>query len=88
MARLAVLGGTGYTGGHIVAKAVRAGHHVTSYSRTAPSEPVDEVTYRTGSLTDAAIREHAVAGADVVIGALAPRGELEGSVAKIGGSQR
>ena len=83
MARLAVLGGTGYTGGHIVAKAVRAGHHVTSYSRTAPSEPVDEVTYRTGSLTDAAIREHAVAGADVVIGALAPRGELEDSLAGV-----
>ena len=83
MARLAVLGGTGYTGGHIVAKAVRAGHHVTSYSRTAPSEPVDEVTYRTGSLTDAAIREHAVAGADAVIGALAPRGELEDSLAGV-----
>ena len=83
MARLAVLGGTGYTGGHIVAKAVRAGHHVTSYSRTAPSEPVDEVTYRTGSLTDAAIREHAGAGAVVVMGALAPGGVLEDSRAGV-----
>ncbi|HWH26490.1 MAG TPA: NAD(P)H-binding protein [Pseudolysinimonas sp.] len=76
MTRITVLGGTGYTGANIVQKAVEAGHTVTSYSRNEPTAPVAGVTYETGSLQNAAVRQQAVANADVVIAALAPRGEL------------
>ncbi|QTE30143.1 NAD(P)-dependent oxidoreductase [Pengzhenrongella sicca] len=77
MARIVVLGGTGYTGSHLVRAAAARGHEVTSYSRTAPAAPVAGVRYETGSMTDEAERERAVAGADVVVAALAPRGALE-----------
>ena len=78
--KITVLGGTGYTGGNIVREAASRGHEVTSFSRTAPTEPIDGVTYVEGSLLDDGVRAQAVAGADVVIGAIAPRGELEGEV--------
>jgi putative NADH-flavin reductase len=80
MANIAILGGTGYTGGNIAAEAAARGHSVTSYSRTLPEQPVDGVDYRTGDLQDAATITRAVSGADVVVGALAPRGELEGKL--------
>lgn len=75
MSRITVLGGTGYTGSNIVREAAARGHHVTSFSRNAPAEAVDGVTYLTGSVRDEL--PTLVADADVVIGALAPRGELE-----------
>lgn len=80
MARIKVLGGTGYAGGSIVREAARRGHQVTSYSRNAPAEPVEGVTYVTGDATDAALLQQVVADADVVIEALAPRGPLAGAV--------
>jgi len=80
MSTITVLGGTGYTGGHIVAEAVSRGHDVTSYSRRPAAEPVDGATYRFGEAADAA---DIVAGSDIIVAALAPRGELEGELAGI-----
>lgn len=81
MARIAVFGGTGFAGGHIVENAAGRGHEVISYSRTTPDATVDGVEYRTGSIADEATAQQAVADADVVISAVAPRGEMEGRVA-------
>lgn len=80
MTRITVLGGTGYTGGNIAREAARRGHTVRSVSRTAPAEPVEGITTTTGSLLDEDVRAAAVAGADVVVAALAPRGDLEGQI--------
>jgi hypothetical protein len=76
MARIAVLGGTGYTGANIVAEAAKRGHHVTAYSRTAPTEPVAGVHYVQASMLEEGALAAAVAGQDVVVEALAPRGDL------------
>ncbi|MHC5794882.1 NAD(P)-dependent oxidoreductase [Lacisediminihabitans sp. FW035] len=75
MSRITVLGGTGYTGANIVREAVARGHDVTSFSRNAPAEPIAGVHYRTGSIHDELAG--LVSSADVLVGALAPRGELE-----------
>jgi uncharacterized protein len=79
MARISVLGGTGYAGSAVVREAARRGHDVTAFSRTAPQEPVPGVTYVTGSAQDVAILEQAAA-ADVVFEALSPRGDMVGKV--------
>lgn len=80
MARISVLGGTGYGGSHIVREAARRGHHVTSYSRSTPAEPIDGVTYVTGSVLDDHLLQQSVTDVDVVFDALSPRGELEGKL--------
>lgn len=83
MAKITVLGGTGYTGGNIVREALAQGHEVVSYSRRLPDTPLEGVQYKTGSLLDDAVRQQAVQGSDVVIGALSPRGELESTIAGV-----
>ncbi|MGC8107635.1 NAD-dependent epimerase/dehydratase family protein, partial [Salmonella enterica] len=40
MTRIAVIGGTGYAGSHIVTEAVRRGHTVVSVARSVPAERV------------------------------------------------
>ncbi|MFD2093812.1 NAD(P)-dependent oxidoreductase [Blastococcus deserti] len=80
MARISVFGGTGYTGSNIVAEAVQRGHTVTSVSRNEPEQRIDGVDHLEGSLLDADTREKALAGADVVVVAVAPRGNMAGSV--------
>ena len=80
MARITVLGGTGYGGGAVVGEAARRGHTVTSYSRRSPEQPVDGVTYVTGSLLDADLLARSVADTDVVFEALSPRGDMQGKV--------
>jgi len=80
MTRIAVLGGTGYTGEHVVREAAARGHEVTAYSRHAPERPIEGVRYVQASATDAAALADAVAGQDVVVEALSPRGELAGRV--------
>ena len=80
MARISVFGGTGYTGSHIIAEAVKRGHTVTSVSRNVPAQRVDGVDYLEGSLLDADTREKALVGADVAVVAVAPRGDMAGSV--------
>ena len=76
MSRITVVGGTGYAGSAIAAEAAGRGHGVTSFSRSRPSDPVPGVTYVQGEATDEAALSSAVTGADVVVGALAPRGPL------------
>jgi len=76
MARITVIGGTGYAGASIVREAAARGHEVTAYSRTAPAEPVPGVRYEQGSMLDDEVRARAVERADVVVSALSPRGEL------------
>jgi putative NADH-flavin reductase len=80
MARISVLGGTGYGGGAVVREAARRGHAVTSYSRRPPEQPVDGVTYVTGSLLEPDLLAQSVADADVVFEALSPRGDMQGRV--------
>ncbi|MFI5931472.1 NAD(P)-dependent oxidoreductase [Actinoplanes sp. NPDC051494] len=77
--RIIVLGGTGYAGSAIVAEAAGRGHQVTSFSRTLPEVRVPGVTYVQGDAGDEADLSSVIAGADVVVGALAPRGPLANS---------
>jgi putative NADH-flavin reductase len=74
MARITILGGTGYTGSNIAREAVARGHEVTSFSRSVPTTRLEGVTYRTGVLENELAT--LVSDTDVVVGALAPRGEL------------
>lgn len=83
MARITVVGGTGYAGSHIVREAVSRGHQVTSISRNAPAEPVPGAAYVTGDVFDTAVLERAVTDTDVVIETLSPRGELEGKLVDV-----
>lgn len=80
MARITVLGGTGYGGGAVVREAARRGHEVVAVSRTAPERPVPGVTQVTGSVLDPDVLGPVVAGADVVFEALSPRGDMAGKV--------
>jgi len=80
MARVKVLGGTGYGGEAVVREAARRGHTVTSYSRRPPAEPVDGVDYVHGSLLDRDLLAQSVRDADVVFEALSPRGDMQGEV--------
>lgn len=70
MARIVIFGGTGYTGGNIAREAVKRGHQVVSYSRSAPTEPDHGVDYLTGSMADPAVVEAAADGADQLVVAL------------------
>ena len=67
MATLVIFGGTGFAGSRIAREAVARGHQVTSYSRHEPAEPIDGVTYRTGSLADSAVVAAAIRGADDLV---------------------
>jgi len=78
MSRIIVIGGTGYAGSAIVAEAAARGHEVTALSRSLPADHVPGVKYVQGDATDEAALSSAVSGADVVVGALAPRGPLTG----------
>jgi len=80
MARIVVLGGTGYAGRHIVAEAVSRGHEVVSVSRSEPSNPVDGARNVQGSVLDLASLGDVFDGADAVVSALSPRGDMENSV--------
>jgi putative NADH-flavin reductase len=77
MSKILIIGGTGFTGGNIAREAVGRGHTVTSFSRTAPADPVDTVDYVHGDADDAT---RLVADHDVVVATLAPRGDTAGRV--------
>jgi putative NADH-flavin reductase len=79
---ITVVGGTGYAGAAIVDEAAGRGHEVTSLSRSVPAAPVDGVRYVQGEVLDGDALATAVRGADVVVGALSPRGALEGRLAE------
>ena len=80
MARITVLGGSGYAGAALVAEARKRGHEVTSVSRSAPTAPVDGVDHVEGSVLDADVLDRVVEGRDVVVSALSPRGDMVGKV--------
>jgi putative NADH-flavin reductase len=80
MARIAVLGGTGYTGGSIAREAASRGHQVTAYSRHAPDAPIDGVHHIQASMLEEGAVAAALAGQDVLVEAMAPRGELAGQL--------
>lgn len=77
--KIIVIGGTGYAGSAIVREAAKRGHVVTSVSRSAPAAPIEDVRYLAASVADAGA---AVAGADVVVGALSPRGDNVGTLTR------
>lgn len=77
MTAIAVVGGTGYAGAAIVAEAARRGHTVTAISRTAPGTQAEGVEYVTGDLTRSVPD---IAGAEVVVAALSPRGDNAGKL--------
>ncbi len=80
MARVVVLGGTGYAGAHIVAEAAARGHDVVSVARKAPADPVPGVTYVEGSVLDLDALGDVLAGADFVVSAHSPRGDMSDRV--------
>jgi hypothetical protein len=76
---ITVIGATGYA---IAQEAARRGHQVTGVSRTAPAgSQGGPVTWVTGSVLDPHVQERAFTGADVVVAALSPRGDMAGQVA-------
>jgi putative NADH-flavin reductase len=73
--RIALLGGTGRIGGHVLSWALDAGHEVTALARDPRSLPAAAgVTVIAGQATDAAAVAELAAGADAVVSALGPRG--------------
>lgn len=85
MSKIVILGGTGYAGSTVVREAAERGHEVVSVSRSVPDQKVAGVTYVAGSVSDADMQEQVINGADVVVGALSPRGDMQG---KLGGVYR
>jgi uncharacterized protein len=84
MAKIVVFGGTGYTGGNVVREAASRGHDVTSVSRSKPQEAIDGVQYEIGDAEEVAAR--VIPGADAVVAALAPRGDMVGRLVEVYGT--
>ncbi|GAB3633971.1 NAD(P)H-binding protein [Microbacterium shaanxiense] len=80
MARIAVIGGTGYAGSNIVAEAVSRGHSVVSVARSVPTERVEGAVYIEGNILDVPGLLTQIEEVDVVIQALSPRGDMVGKV--------
>lgn len=76
MSRIVILGGTGYAGGHIAREAVGRGHEVVSVSRNAPTQEAAGVEYVTGDVRQEDFLRSVIEGADVVVSALSPRGDM------------
>lgn len=80
MSRIAVIGGTGYAGSHIVAEAVSRGHSVISIARSVPTNRVEGAAYLEGTILDVATLLEQIDEAEVVIQAVSPRGDMVGKV--------
>lgn len=80
MTSIVVFGGSGYAGSHILEAAAVRGLRATSLTRRDAAAQIAGVTYRTGSILDAADRAAALDGADVLVVAVSPRGEMAGQV--------
>jgi putative NADH-flavin reductase len=73
--RLALLGGSGRIGRHVLDWALTDGHAVTALARDPRSLPIiPGVRVVAGQATDAAAVAEVAAGADAVVSALGPRG--------------
>ena len=78
MSRIAVIGGTGYAGRHIVAEAAQRGHTVLVVARKAVSDRVEHAMYLEGSILDVPTLVTEMQGVEVVIVAVAARGDMAG----------
>lgn len=78
MAKITVLGGTGYAGSNIAREAASRGHQVTVIARKAPAEPIAGVNYEIGSALDSALLGSVAAKSDVIVSALSGRGDMAG----------
>ena len=79
--RLALTGGSGRIGSHVLAWALASGHEVTALARSPQSlSATAGLTVVTGDATDAGAVAEAVAGADAVLSALGPRGAKSASL--------
>lgn len=81
MAKITVLGATGFAGGNIAKEAADRGHELTLVSRSAPQDAPAGARVVRGSVLDGDVVAQALDGADVVVGALSPRGDMQGKVA-------
>jgi putative NADH-flavin reductase len=73
--RIALLGGSGRIGDHLLTWALANGHHVTALARTPGSlAPADRLTVVSGQAPDRDAVVDVVSGADAVLSALGPRG--------------
>lgn len=80
MTRIAVVGGTGYAGSHIVAEAVSRGHTVVSVARSVPAERIEGATYIEGTILDVPGLVAELEGVEVIVISVAPRGDMLGQV--------
>ncbi|MDX2375947.1 NAD(P)H-binding protein [Microbacterium sp. LRZ72] len=80
MARIAVIGGTGYAGAHIVTEGVQRGHTVVSVARSLPAERAEHATYVEGTLLDVPSLVQELEGVDVVVISVPGRGDMLGNV--------
>ena len=80
MPRIAVIGGTGYAGSHIVQEAVSRGHTVVSVARKVPAERIEGATYVEGTLLDAPALATELDGVEVVVFTTSPRGDMAGKM--------
>jgi uncharacterized protein YbjT (DUF2867 family) len=72
---IAILGGTGGIGGHVLSWALDAGHPVRALARRPEALPRrDSLTVVRGDALDAAAVAETIAGAGAVVSALGPRG--------------
>lgn len=64
--RLAITGGTGFVGSHLIDTALAAGHHISALTRR-PQPRREGVTWVSGDLADRAALRQLVEGADAVV---------------------
>lgn len=81
MAKITVLGATGFAGANIAQEAAARDHELTLVSRSTPQDAPAGARVIRGSVLDGDVLAQAIDGADVVVGALSPRGDMEGKVA-------
>ncbi|MDE3092624.1 MAG: NAD(P)H-binding protein [Acidobacteriota bacterium] len=67
MGTIAVIGFTGFAGGHITEEALRRGHEVIGVSRTGSADPRPGVSVRQGDIGDVALLATLAAEADTVV---------------------
>jgi putative NADH-flavin reductase len=73
--KIALLGGTGRIGSHVLTWALQDGHEVTTLARTPGSiTPAAGLTVISGQATDRDAVADVVSGTDAVLSALGPRG--------------
>ncbi|GIH95953.1 NAD(P)-dependent oxidoreductase [Planobispora siamensis] len=76
---VALIGATGRTGAHVLARLLQRGHHVTALVRTPAKLPsvaaaADGLTVQSGDVLQAGALERLIDGAEAVVSALGPVG--------------